>query len=195
MPTAISTPEETLPTRLFWTRDECEFLENNGLLTPGKYEYIHGEIVFKMPQKYPHFRTITLLQEWLVSLFGFDYVLAQTTLSLSEDAMPEPDVFVISTSIDTLQRVPNADEVVLLIEVSDTTLRYDKTTKAALYATAGIPEYWVVDVVTREITVHRSPNTSTSTYASITTITATNQQTIASLIKPNDPAVVANLLP
>jgi Uma2 family endonuclease len=131
----------------------------------------------------------------LVLLFGFDYVLAQTTLSLSEDAMPEPDVFVISTSIDTLQRVPNADEVVLLIEVSDTTLRYDKTTKATLYATAGIPEYWVVDVVAREIIVHRNPNTSAGTFTNITTVTATNQQTIASLIKPNDPAVVVNLLP
>jgi Uma2 family endonuclease len=195
MPTAISTPEETLPTRLFWTRDECEFLENNGLLTPGKYEYIHGAIVFKMPQKYPHFRTITLLQEWLVSLFGFDYVLAQTTLSLSEDAMPEPDVFVISTSIDTLQRVPNADEVVLLIEVSDTTLRYDKNTKAALYATAGIPEYWIVDVVAREIIVHRSPETEAGTYANITIIMATNQQTIASLVKSTEPVVVANLMP
>ena len=86
---------------------------------------------------------------------------------------------------------PLPQKWLLLVEVSDSTLRYDLTTKAALYATAEISEYWIVDIENRKIYVHQSPQNGF--YQSV--IEYVEGQIIAPLAAPHSPVRVENLLP
>ena len=79
----------------------------------------------------------------------------------------------------------------LVVEVSDTTLRFDRTTKAALYARAGIREYWIVDITGRQVLVHRQP--AAEGYAEIAAYTA--DESVAPLALPDEAVRVADLLP
>jgi Uma2 family endonuclease len=80
------------------------------------------------------------------------------TLSGSE---PEPDIVVArGTFRDYARRHPGAADIALVIEVADATLAFDRTKKAAQYAAAGIPEYWIVNLLDRQIEVHRDPATA-----------------------------------
>jgi len=148
----------TRPFRIRWTRTDCERFEQDGLLVPGKYELIHGDILKKMPQKFPHVFALARLIEWALRAFGTGHVVGQGTIEIDEENLPEPDVAVLTQPLEVLQRLPRAAELALIIEVSDSTLRYDQTTKAQLYAQAEIVEYWIVDVNNRRLVVHREPS-------------------------------------
>ena len=94
----------------------------------------------------------------LISLFGAEYVTVQLPVVLSLEDEPEPDVAVTTgTATDYATQHPGPEDIRLLVEVSSTTLQDDLTTKANLYAHAGIPEYWVLDVENRRLYVHRNP--------------------------------------
>ena len=189
----VSTPDSIVPARLSWTKQACEYLESGGLLTPGKYELIQGEIIPKMPQKLPHMRVTTLLILYLAATFGEKNAYTQGTLSLSASSAAEPDGFAPNNTSNTSNNnsVPVATDVILVAEVSDTTLRFDLAVKATLYAEAMIPEYWVIDIENRTIHVHQDPKDSL--YQSITAVS--ENTTIAPLHAPNSPILVRNLLP
>jgi Uma2 family endonuclease len=132
-----------------------------GILT-GRYELIDGEIISKMGQKPPHAYVVHLVMSWLSKLFGSDYVRIQTTLDVSDTSPqydePEPDVCVASQPHRAFAaRHPTPRDLVLLVEVSDTTLRFYLTTKALLYSAAGVEAYWVVDIIGRQLYAHRLP--------------------------------------
>jgi Uma2 family endonuclease len=166
MPTAItetlSVPPPLEPPRKRWTREECAALEASGIWDQQHLELIEGELISKMGKKRPHTISLVRVQAWLVRVFGEQYVnpetpidLAPTDNSINE---PEPDLIVLSKrSDDVRDRNPQPSEVRLLVEVADSTLRFDLTVKARLYARAGIVEYWVVDIPGRRIIVHRDP--------------------------------------
>lgn len=78
---------------------------------------------------------------------------------------PEPDIVVTENDFRSYPRPPRPQDVCLVVEVSDSTLRYDLRTKAALYARAGIVEYWVADSNGRKLIVHREP--TEGQYASV----------------------------
>jgi len=82
-------------------------------------------------------------------------VRAQATLSLGANAAPDPDVAVVPGPRRADVDYPT--EAVLVVEVSDTTLWFDRTRKARTYARAGIREYWVLDLVHRQLVVYREP--------------------------------------
>jgi Uma2 family endonuclease len=93
-------------------------------------------------------------------------VISQSPVALLDDE-PEPDVAVIPLAADFYESgLPSAPH--LVIEVSDSTIKYDAEIKARLYAEAGVPEYWLVDVRARRVLVHRVP--SAAGYASINAI-------------------------
>lgn len=110
---------------------------------------------------------------------------------------PEPDIAVVrGTARDYEQAHPTT--AVLVIEVSDTTLRVDCTTKAGIYARAGIEEYWVVDLNTRRLIVHRQPVPMRGRplghyYASV--VRYTEAETVTPLAAPDAVIAVADLLP
>jgi Uma2 family endonuclease len=198
MPQTIEQPMKSIPSpfRIRWTRDDCEDFARRGLLTPGKFELIEGEIIRKAGQKRPHTACVTLLLAWCISVFGVRYVQTQGTINVSPEdtptSEPEPDVFVLNKPIDDFPvEFPGPDDLVLVAEVSDTTRAFDLATKAGLYARAGIIEYWVVDVVGRAVTVHRDPREGR--YQDVTQYAA--DETIATLSRPEARLVVSSILP
>jgi Uma2 family endonuclease len=107
-------------------------------------------------------------------------------------SFPEPDVFILNRSIaDFLVDYPKPEDLELVAEVSDSTLAFDLSTKAGLYARAGIVEYWVLDVTGRSLTVHREP--SGGSYRSIVRYAA--DESVATLTKPAERVIVSALLP
>ena len=193
--TLIPTGWEPTPNRKRFTRDECAFLVDSQLLT-GRYELIDGEIIFKMGQKRPHSLTLVLLNAWLIGLFGALAVQCQLPIDVAaEDNTinePEPDLTVLAQPATAYAFAnPGPADILLLVEVSDSTRTFDLTTKAKLYARAGIVEYWVADIQKRRFVVHCHP--APTGYAEVT---AFNEEAdIATLIRPDAPIRVSELLP
>lgn len=143
-----------------WTREKYEHATELGLLGPDDHvELIEGEIVQKMPQNSPHSTAVLLGLEALRAAFPQDHVVRpQLPLSLGDWSQPEPDMAVVAGSArDFSGAQPTADDAVLVVEISDSTLLPDQTTKAGLYARAGIGEYWIVNLPERVLEVYRQP--------------------------------------
>ena len=106
----------------------------------------------------PHASAVTLLMKQLIALMGLDVVIRiQQPITLS-DSEPEPDAVVAAGSDeDYFDRHPGADEVLFLIEVSDSSLSFDRTVKLPLYAGEGIPQYWIINVEAKSIEVYSQP--------------------------------------
>lgn len=192
---ADNPPPETAPNRIRWTRQQCEAIQDAGILT-GRYELIDGEILSKMGQKPPHRVALVLLHTWLAAVFGSLFVQIQSTIDLSTVSPdydePEPDAAVTAQPVTAYtERHPAPADLLLVVEVSDTTLRFDRTTKAALYARAGIREYWVVDIFGRQVFVHRQP--TSDGYGEVTAYGA--EESAATLARPESPVRVSDLLP
>ncbi len=140
-----------------WSRAEFEFLENACLLK-GRYELLDGEIITKMGQNRRHARVLSLLLAYLAAAFGAERVQSQATMEVREDDRilnrPEPDAAVLREDID---RNASGEDVLLAVEVSDTTQADDYGHKVALYARAGVAEYWVLDLNRRLLTAFRRP--------------------------------------
>src|SRR5262249_2937333 len=103
--------------------------------------------------------SILLAQDVCKSAFGSGYcVRPQLPLVLPDDSRPEPDILVARGTVqDYVARHPTVTDTALIVEISDTTLVFDRTAKAADYAAAGIPDYWLNDINARTLTVHRDP--------------------------------------
>ena len=124
-----------------------------------KIELINGAIVSMNPAGPVHDDIIEFLTRW--STRNTDEksvgVRVQSGLDLSEfDSRPEPDIAWVKAG-RYVGGHPRAEDVLLLIEVSDSSLEFDLSTKAELYAKAAIPEYWIVDVSAKAVRVHRQP--------------------------------------
>ena len=149
----------TAPQVRHWNRDEyINKMAEAGVFAPGeRVELIEGEIIAVTPQKSPHAAAVRLVQGALRGVFGggFD-VRPQLPLGLGPDSEPEPEIAVVrGTPRDYVQEHPTT--AILLVEVADATLEFDRGRKASLYARAGIPEYWVVNLPDRTLEVHRDP--------------------------------------
>ena len=105
----------------------------------------------------PHAVTILIVNEVLRVVFGTGWTIrVQLPLILSQETDPVPDLAVVVGGVRDFA-VVHPTTATLVVEVSDTTLDPDLTTKAELYATAAIPEYWVIDVDNRQLHVFRDP--------------------------------------
>ncbi|MBY0506599.1 MAG: Uma2 family endonuclease [Bryobacteraceae bacterium] len=193
MPSTLIAPPiefENLP-RKKWTRDECAQL--SGLFDLHQYELINGELIRKMGKNHPHIRTMVLLLEWLRSVFPTRNVVQEIPIDVwhedNPSSEPEPDVVVLAQSVLALVPRPKAADVLLLVEVSDTTLAFDLKAKAGLYARAEIQDYWVLDVNQRRLIVHRLPREGV--YQDISVFAGT--ESVAALATPEAPVVVASL--
>jgi hypothetical protein len=155
-----SAVEESIARKL-WTIDEYERLSDFGFLE-GHYELIEGEIIEKMGQNQPYFITLFTIMRWLQETFGANSVITQTPITFraqgGRNSKPEPDAAVLKVPVQSLPaRLPDAADVLLIVEVSASSLEYDLSTKADLYAYAGIVEYWVLDINAGQFIVHRDP--------------------------------------
>jgi Uma2 family endonuclease len=166
MPTAVTEapyrPVSAEPARKRWTRTECEALETTGLLNDQKLELVDGELISKMGKNRPHVNALIFVQGWLIRVFGWEFINPETPIDVAPEDNPtnepQPDIIVLKRPSREFKNAnPQPADLHLVVEVSDTSLGFDLTKKAALYARAGIVEYWVLDVAARRLVVHRGP--------------------------------------
>jgi len=134
-----------------------------GVFAPeARLELIEGEIVEMAPIGSPHASTVAVLNRLFVRLAGDRAVVwVQSPLVLGERSVPQPDLVLLKPRADRYFNAhPVPADVLLVVEVSDTTLAFDLATKIPLYARAGIAESWVVDLEKRALRVFRDPDPS-----------------------------------
>jgi len=145
-----------------WTVEEYHRMIDVGILTPDdKVELLEGKIVAMSPQTPPHAGTTQRSSDYLkVRLRGIAYVRMQLPITLS-NSEPEPDIAVVRIDPNVYGEAhPNAKDILLLIEISYTTLNIDRAEKAPIYARANIPEYWILDISKRCVYIFRNPTES-----------------------------------
>jgi Uma2 family endonuclease len=148
------------PTRYKLSVEDYHKLGEVGILTEdSRVELIEGELIEMAPIGGPHMGLVNRLNRLLVLAVGdFGVVSIQNPVMLSPHSEPQPDVAVLKPGADSAEStVPHPDDVLLLIEIADTTLAYDRKTKLKLYAQAGIAEAWIVNIQARCVEVYREP--------------------------------------
>ncbi|MDX1980474.1 MAG: Uma2 family endonuclease [Bryobacteraceae bacterium] len=185
---------ECLPHKT-WTRDEVAVLESTGLFDGTHFELIDGELIDKMGKKRKHVCATTETAIALEAIFGRDYVNQEAPIDVAPEDKPrnepEPDVIVLRRRSREIEGNPKPADLALIVEVADTTLRQDLKTKARLYARAGIPEYWVLDLNGRRLCVFRHPAGG----AYQTELECSEDASVATLEKPTHTIAVRSLLP
>ena len=136
-----------------------EMIESESLGPEDRIELIHGVLIRKTSTNAPHSYTTFELAAIFLAMVGTKWaVRSQAPVVIPDDSVPEPDVAIaVGARRDYNFVKPTASQMVLVVEVSDSSLRIDLGVKLALYAAAKIPEYWVVDLTARRLHVHTLP--------------------------------------
>jgi len=151
------------PTRHKLSVEDYHKLGDAGVLSEdSRVELIDGELMDMAPIGASHMRTVNRLTRLLVSAVGdLGVVSVQNPVTLPPHSEPQPDLAILKPGADSASAgVPRADDVLLLIEVADTTLVYDRSTKLQLYARHGIREVWIVNLPDRVLEMYREPKDS-----------------------------------
>ena len=168
-----------------FSSDQYHWLIEAGILTTDhKVELIGGEILPMPPMGNNHGRNIRQLTIWLVEHRAQDYIpQCQVTIRLAEGFTPDPDFTLLRYREDEYKEGdnPTSADVMLIIEVSDSSLAWDLGPKGMAYAQAGIPELWVVDLPNKQI--HKLTQPSPEGYGETTTVA--EDETITPLLIPN----------
>ncbi|MGI8551972.1 MAG: Uma2 family endonuclease [Dehalococcoidia bacterium] len=149
------------PARRRFTVDEYYRMADAGILREDeRVELLDGEIVLMAAIRSRHARCVEFLAEWfIIRLVGQVIVRIQNPVRLDDGSEPEPDIALLRMRADRYGDVhPGPPDVLLLIEVADSSLGYDRDTKLPRYAKAGIPELWLVDLNGERVLMHRKPN-------------------------------------
>lgn len=149
---------EIEPSPRLWTREEYYKMADAGVFHPEeRVELIGGRIVTMPPQKSPHFTALSLVEDALHAIFPTGCAIrVQGPLDVSPSSQPEPDIAVVSGSIRDYAKA-HPTTALLVVEVAESTVRFDRGEKASLYTNAGVPEYWVVNLRTQQLEVYRDP--------------------------------------
>jgi Uma2 family endonuclease len=141
-----------------WTRVAYEGAIETGLIgRADRVELLGGRLMVAEPQGSRHAATVSLVADALRAAFGAGwYVMVQLPVALDEESEPEPDVAVVAgTARQYWDAHPSRP--VLVVEVADSSMPLDRGDKASLYARAGVPDYWIVDIARGVVEVHRQP--------------------------------------
>jgi Uma2 family endonuclease len=163
-------PSHSLPSRAAFTTEPLfrlsvdqyhELIRSGKLSEDDPVELLEGLLVFKMPKNTPHTTATGLSRREVEHVLPADWhYRSQEPLTLS-DSEPEPDGAVVRGRIeDYAQRHPRPSDTALVIEVADTSLERDRGLKLRTYARAGIPVYWIINLVARQVEVYFSPSGS-----------------------------------
>jgi Uma2 family endonuclease len=161
--------------RKHWTVSEIYRALDAGLLAGQRFELIHGEILVRMSHNPIHSSTFDSIVEWLLTFLSNRQFRIQMPIRLvgedREYSEPEPDIVVHSLDRETLKtRHPEPQEILLLIEIANSSSVLDAIVKRDLYARSGICEYWLFDVKQRTLTVHLEPRDGTYRRVSVSAI-------------------------
>ena len=140
-----------------WTYQEFASLAEMDFFDGDRVELIDGEIFHMAPQSSRHATILSLVAEKLRTIYNAKYVVrTQMPLVLDELSAPDPDIAVVpGTLLDYLNAHPR--HALLVVEIADSSLRHDRERKRIRYATAQIPEYWIVNLPESCLEVYRKP--------------------------------------
>jgi len=159
--TLIHQQRSTVPREpvLQLTVEQYHEMLNAGILTDDDpVELLDGLLVTKMTKHPPHRIATTLISDALRRILPAGWYVEVQNPITTDDSEPEPDVAVVRGSTrDYPNRHPSPSDVALVVEVADDSLRRDKTTKRRLYARAGIPIYWIANLIDNAIEVYSQP--------------------------------------
>jgi Uma2 family endonuclease len=154
-----STPSPPLasPDVYRFTIDEYERMA--AVLDDSRVELIDGYLVRKIPKKPPHICAVMCIIAALPSLLPPGWTWRkEDPVRIPAFDEPEPDVAILrGASEDYRNRIPDASDVVLLVEVAETTVARDRGEKLAVYARSGIAVYWIVNLVDRQVELYTKP--------------------------------------
>lgn len=175
------------------SRAEYDRMVEAGFFADEHVELIRGVIVEMSPQGSPHGVVVTRLTMLLVpALAGRALVRVQLPLAVSHDSEPEPDLAVVAPwPEEGPEEHPRT--ALLVIEVAQSSLREDRLLKAALYAAAGVPEFWIVNIPARTVEVHTDPDAPGGRYRTLRT--AAEDQVLRPAAFPDLAVVLADILP
>jgi Uma2 family endonuclease len=189
--------KEFVPRTKRWNRKEYYQLAADGMFESQRVELIGGVIYEVSPQSTEHFYCFEVTRRILEKVFGDQYwVRSQGPLVASDDSEPEPDLCVVRGQVKLLPDHPTSS--VLTVEISKSTLAFDRLTKACLYAAMEILDYWVLDLDNRQLWVHRQPVADETMpfghrYSQIESISADGH--VSPLEKPEAKIAVTDMLP
>ena len=159
MPSDLITQIQPQPSRLRFSVDDYYKMIELGILKDyEKAEIIEGELIKKMTIGDRHAMAVNFLNRYLSRSVSENVLVSvQNPLRLTDFDEPEPDFVLADLTKYDAKRHPRPKDVLLVIEVSDVSLRYDRNTKLPLYAEAEIPEVWIVNLQKDVIEVHQNP--------------------------------------
>jgi Uma2 family endonuclease len=182
-----------------WSRVEYERLIEKHVFRPDeRLELLGGELIVREPHGDPHTLAVELVNESLVATFGPGWrVRVQLPVALDEESEPEPDVSVAAGRARD-RREPKPSRLALVVEIADSSLALDREHKGSLYAKAGVPDYWIVNLVDRVLEVYREPAAEATApfgwaYREVRRLDA--EESIMPLAAPAGRITVADLLP
>src|SRR5262245_19006742 len=146
--------------RRLFTVDECYKMVEAGILREDeRVELIRGELIKMSPIGLRHIATVDRVNRAFVRLAGDNAIVRiQSTVVLDQFCAPEPDLVLLKPRDDFyLHKHAGVSDILLIIEVADSSLEYDTTVKAELYAILGVHEYWVADLRNDQLLVHSDP--------------------------------------
>jgi Uma2 family endonuclease len=172
----------SVPARARLSVGQFHRMGETGILAPdARVELIEGDLIQMAPIGQRHLHIVNRLNRALVSAVGAEAIVSvQNPVALDSYSEAYPDLTVLRRDAEREGRLPTADDVLLLVEVADTTLRYDRTTKLQLYAKHAIREVWIVNVSEAVLEVHRDPGDG----AYRTNLKRTKDQSIAPVALP-----------
>lgn len=160
-------PAPSIPVEPIWRLSIGQYhrMVQAGILTDDDpVELLEGWLVTKMPKNPPHRLATQLTREALAAALPPGWFADAQELITTEDSEPEPDVVVVrGARRDYRDRHPGPEDIALVIEISDTTLQRDRTLKKRLYARAGIPIYWIVNLADNQLEVYSGPASTADT--------------------------------
>jgi Uma2 family endonuclease len=162
----MSARAATAPVPYRFTREEYYRMGEAGLFLDKRVELLDGEIITMPPQNPPHAGGLTRIPSVLMRLLGTAVAIRiQLPIVLDDWSEPEPDIAICQPDPDDYMFAhPRADQVLLLIEVADSSLPYDRGRKIPAYARSGIPECWIINLVDRKIEMFSDPDPAAQRY-------------------------------
>ena len=180
------------PKPVLWSKSQYYQMGEMGWFEDIAVELIEGEIIRMSPIRSPHWKSVILTGTALRSIFGDGFTVAeQNAFDGGPRSEPQPDVAVYAGGVREFEALPS--HALLIVEISLITLRFDQTRKARLYASAGIANYWIVNLADRILEVRRQPSTRTGSYAEVELFDA--QASVSPLAAPKISLAVSDLLP
>jgi len=149
---------EFLPLKRFSTADYLQMIEVGILGPKHRVELIGGMIVEMSPQGSRHNHFLMQLNRLFVPLWDRAIIAVQATVTITEGAVLDPDFLLLRQRPDGYKSLhPGAADILLVVEAAESSLPRDQKIKLPVYASAGIPEYWIADLEHETLIIHRDP--------------------------------------